>query len=137
MPTTLHQERNASFVRTAMNILADHMARHERITRKELILKAIAMRPPYYYVDADRAADVLNYLRCHKWPEHPSLRQQMWMEFYNQVKEEMEGPRHLKLTKAVSFVLNFRRPSRYYITPEQAGRLLRGRIISRSYVVRS
>ncbi|MDE6464521.1 MAG: hypothetical protein K2L16_07815 [Muribaculaceae bacterium] len=135
--STQHAERDAAFVRSAMSILGAHMARGERLSRRELIAKALASRPPYFYVEADRAVDVFNFFRHRPWPSAPTLRQQMWMEFCTMVREEMEGPRRLKLSKAVAFVLNFRRPSRFYISEQIAQRLIRRHVARRSYIVRS
>jgi len=47
-----------------------------------------------------------------------------WLELYNQVKDVMQGPRHLSFDEALTFVLGFMRPSRFYIDRGRALRIL-------------
>ena len=51
-----------------------------------------------------------------------------WIEIHNQVREAMHGPQALPFDKALSYVLCFRRPTRFYIDHERAVRLLRPHI---------
>lgn len=129
------QQRNQAFVRQAMAILATHMQTGERITRRQLINKALACRPPAYFTHHDKISSVLTVLARHHCPEPKTERQAMWMEIKQRVDDLMTGPRKLNRPQAISFVLNFTRPSRYFISYVTAERLLYKLIRTTSYAV--
>lgn len=122
------EARNRAFVRRALAILSDHIRRRECITRKELIEKTLASRPPCYFVEFEHAVRVVGYLLDNPGRCGTNASAAMWEELATKVRALVEGPRKLRRTKALSFVLNFDRPSRYFLTFRQASRIL-GRLV--------
>lgn len=129
------QTRNDSFRRAALALLGRHMLAGERLTRKQLIEKTLAQRPPSYFVNADQASLMLTVLERNPAFTPTTERHAMWLEIRDRVKELMEGPRRLKRFKALAFVLNFTQPSRYFISPKTADRIIGSTIRSARYAV--
>lgn len=133
--TTLIQLRNRAFLRQALAILGRHIAAGERIGRRTLLLKTLECRPPSYFVQYDRAAAVLKFIERRQMPPDNSERREMWLEIHRRVHELTNGPRHLKPHKALSFVLNFTQPSRYFISLRTADRILGRAVRCNTYAV--
>lgn len=125
--------RNRAFAKQALAILSRHLAAGERLTRAELIDKTLASRPPCYFVSLDKVSHALHMLELHPQPIPGSERQAMYLEISQRVRELTEGPRQLKRHQAISFVLNFMQPSRYFISPRSACRILSALVRTRQY----
>lgn len=130
---SLIQARNRAFVKQALAILGRHLAAGERLTRAELIAKTLACQPPCYYASHDRVSQALRILGPHPMSAPTSERRAMWLEIHHRVAELMNGPRHLRRHQAISFVLNFTRPSRFFISERTADRILGSMVRTRRY----
>ena len=114
-----------AFVGQAMQILSSALANSERLTRAQLIERTLACRPPAYFVSYEYASRVL-----HKIMDAPAgsigrtLRTGMWLELADEVRAVM-AMRGLRFCKALTFVLSYRRPSRWYISADHAATILR------------
>lgn len=129
MKRTAIQARDAEFIAICTEIIR----RNNKSGRKSVIFnvidEAIHRRPRCHYVSYDHASRILHIIdRKGIEGTATGLRALKWLEIYNQVKESMEGPRHLSFDKALSFVLGFMRPSRFYIDHARAMKLLRPHI---------
>lgn len=127
-----NERRNRDFTKRALAILSDYLHRHEHISRHELIIKTLAQRPSCYYVDIDHASRILSKIMNTNKPKHAGVIMEMWYEMADKVKALMTGPRRLSRHKAVAFVLNFDRPSRFFMTYRRACEVLRARVGTRS-----
>lgn len=130
--------RRRAFREQAMRVLAAASGRGERLTRAQLIERTLACRPPGYFTDFTYAACRLHGMMRAKTLPAPgrSPRTDEWLELLAAVRHEMDT-RGLRFTKALGFVLNFRRPSRWHISHKHAEILLRELLSVRHYVVRS
>lgn len=127
--------RNRAFVKQAMAILARHLQAGERLTRRQLVEKALASRPPSYFMEQDQVALVLGILDGKPDFRPSTERQAMWLELKKKVADLTDGPRRLRRCQAISFVLNFTRPSRFFISPKTADRLLAAVVRTTAYAV--
>lgn len=132
---TLTELRNRAFVKQALAILSRHMRAGERITRRQLVEKALASRPPSYFINQDQVSIVLSAIDRMPDFKPASERHAMWLEIRNRVRNLMEGPRKLRRHEAVSFVLNFTQPSRYFISHKTADRLIGSAVRTNRYAV--
>ncbi len=117
-----------AFIEQAMRILSSALKNGERLSRSQLIERTLATRPPAYYVSYEYASRVLH--RIIGSPAEgigSSLRTGLWMELADDVRTTMAA-RNLRFSKALTFVLSYRRPSRWYISAGHAATLLRGHI---------
>ncbi len=135
MKTNHTLRRNEAFVACALRILSVYNSCGRHIDREKLLREALASQPPSYFVDFDRASGVLRTLMGRPVPAKPSMRQRMWLEMLQQVRNVM-ATRNLPFHKSLAFVLNYRRPSRYWLARATAERLLRGHIATGQHLVR-
>lgn len=131
--------RNRAFVKRCLELIERRNRNNAPVEIREIVAEAIASPPPCHFAGYKLASHNICRLvqRMRKHPDTQrasNLRQQCWFEMAQQVMAEMDGPRKLTFAKALSFVLNFRRPSRYYLTEERALRLLRPYIERRSVI---
>lgn len=127
--TTTTKARDAEFIAICLDIMRRNARSGRECPLGEVIDEALHRCPRCHYVSYDHASRTLHALERHGAPPCDSTLQRLkWLELYNQVKECMEGPRALPFGKALSFVLGFMRPSRFYIDPSRAMRLLRSRL---------
>lgn len=128
------QARDAEFISVCRQIIERYNRSGHRCSLSLVLDEALAHAPRCHYVSYDYASRVLHQMEMAGGvPAGTTLRRLRWAELYNQVKETMEGPRRLTFDKALSFVLAFRRPSRFYIDRARATRLLRPHVIFRLY----
>ena len=126
---TATQARDNEFIAICKEIISRNIASGRRSSLVLVIDEAIHRRPRCHYVSYERASRILHYIdACGSTAIRSRLSALKWLELYNQVKETMNGPRGLSFDKALSFVLSFKRPSRFYITHARALRLLRPHI---------
>lgn len=122
-----NRRRNECFLNTCLGIIKAGQQRGETLTARQVVDMALSRRPPCHFASYDHARKVLSHLFVSDTGtlrDNAPMRQHEWLELAMQVKDEIES-RHLPFDKALSFVLNFRRPSRFYISPERAMRILR------------
>lgn len=119
------KQRNYDFVRRCVEIYEHERAQGKRPELDEVLFRAIGSSPKGYYVNFDTASRQLHRIRrrglgsisCSPWLK------KMWEELGTHVDEAMAGGK--KFDAALSYVLNFRRPSRYFINIDTARRIIR------------
>lgn len=117
-----------AFVGQAMRVLSSALKNSERLSRAQLIERTLATRPPAYFVSYEYASRVLHRIEgAEPGAVGTSLRTGMWLELADDVRTTMSA-RNLSFSKALTFVLAYRRPSRWYISAGHAATLLRGHI---------
>lgn len=120
-------ERNRNFIELCLSIIRREQRAGKSPGLAAVVSEALAQPPRCHYVAYDRASEVLHRFERSGLDgiASDSLQRSRWLELYAQVRQAMDGPRKLSFDKALSFVLAFRRPSRFYIHPARAIRLLR------------
>lgn len=134
MNTTATKARDAEFIAICLDIIRQHNRSGHPCRLTDVIEQALSRRPRCHYVSYDHASRILHVIHRGGLATGRNRVQRLkWLELYNQVKETMEGPRRLSFDKALTFVLGFMRPSRFYIERERAIRLLRPHISYQLY----
>ena len=131
-------ERNRDFIDNFLSIARRKKLCGEPTAVGAILAEALARPPRCHYVSYDRAAHILHRIDRFgiEAVVRPGPQRSRWLEIHAQVREAMDGPRRLRFDKALSFVLSFRRPSRFYLEPARAIRLVRPYITIR-YEIRS
>lgn len=120
------QTRNEDFIRRCITIFKSDYAAGAIKPLDSVIERALGSRPHCHYLDYDTASEKLHQIRrlgidnvvC-----NPEARA-MWTELAAQVDEARQRSPDCSFHKALAFVLNFMRPSRFFITPDTARRIL-------------
>lgn len=130
--TTIHD----SFRRTVRRILARFQLFGRNISRDQLRDLALNSSPESFFVTYDTAANVIAPLLLHcDPPEARTPRRKMWLEMARMVRQQMSPPKCLSFSDALSFVLNFRAPSRYYISNRTANTLIAREVIQKTILI--
>ncbi len=118
--------RNADLVANARRLLAFATRRGKTMNISQLLVAALSRQPKMHYVDFDTASRKLHAIerRGLEAVVRTTLARQQWSELRDQVAEAMSTRRHLSFVQALTFVLHFRRPSRFYIAPNSAFKIL-------------
>ncbi|GFI14597.1 hypothetical protein IMSAGC008_02157 [Muribaculaceae bacterium] len=121
------KERNRDFIEVCLSIIRREQRSGKSPSLAAVVAEALSRSPRCHYVAYDRASEILHMLERSGSAgiATSNLQRVRWLELYSQVREAIDGPRKLSFDKALSFVLAFRRPSRFYIHPARAIRLLR------------
>lgn len=101
--------------------------RGQRLTLGELMAAAAACRPKLHYIEYETASRRLKQIE-RKGLEacvRPGPARQQWKELAEQVAEAQAARRKLSFSQALTFVLHFRRPSRFYLTPASVFKIIR------------
>lgn len=130
------QQRDRDFLAHAMRLLALCRRQGRRLTKGELAEEVLSQHPDHYYVNFSHAYEVLRIFHRSKQPS-PSSRpvQAMWNDLYAKVSARMEAFPKSTLSAALSFVLNFQRPERFYMSRRHAMALLGNCVKTISYAV--
>lgn len=123
----INRRRNEYFLKICLEIIRAAQQRGETLTARQVVDMALSRRPPCHFATYDHARKVLSRIFASETDtlrEDAPMRQHEWLELARQVKDEIET-RHLPFNKALSFVLNFRRPTRFYLSTDTAMRILR------------
>lgn len=119
--------RNSDFVRRCVDLYESEAARGNYPPLDEILFKAIAQRPMAYYVNFDRASRQLHRIERDGLDAVAvnRLSRRMWTEMREQIDEVMRDNPGKRFDSALSYVLNFRRPSRFFINLDTARRIIR------------
>ena len=125
-----------SFRRAVRRIVVVNQMYGRELTRDRLREEALAKTPEAFYVSYDRAAQVIGPLlgKDYKGPVG-TPRRQFWLDMAAMVREQMEAPKCLTFPKALSFVLNFRAPTRYYLSRRTADRLIAQEVVMKTIII--
>lgn len=117
------QKRNQDLIRAARQILETYPYA-KGLSLERLASLAAAARPSGHFISYETASRRLHALRRGKLKVKAGLRLQYLLELDGQVKDEMMRRPELRFNDALSIVLNHRAPSRFYISPSAACKVL-------------
>lgn len=119
--------RNAELLSVARQELGLAMRRGQAMSMNRLIELTLAHQPTAHYIDFDTASERLHAIERHGLDAvvRKAEARGQWEELLQQVRDTMAGRRRLTFARALSFVLHFRRPSRFYLSPNAAFKILR------------
>ncbi|MCM1066090.1 MAG: hypothetical protein NC418_00770 [Muribaculaceae bacterium] len=122
----LIQARNEEFKRRCLEIFRRDYDSGTIRPLDSVIERALAMQPRSHYLSFDTASRRLHRIerRGLEAEVHEELARLMWAEVMAQVRQAMERRGTESFDRALSFVLNFCRPSRFYMSFDTARRLL-------------
>lgn len=123
----LTEMRNADLIGAARQCVNLARQRGETMNFTDLIAAAEACRPKAHYIEYEAASRRLKAIERRGLEatvsSAPARRQ--WAELQQQVMETMAKRRKLSFSQALTFVLHFRRPSRFYLTPLAVFKIIR------------
>ncbi len=121
----LTRARNSEFIRRCIQIYQRDLKSGITPVLDDIVDRAIAMQPHSHYVAFDSASKRLHAINKRGMENvvNSPLAQQMWSEIAAQVQQTMDSRNCKSFDRALSFVLNFCRPSRFYITRDTARRI--------------
>lgn len=92
----------------------------------ELIKATLRRRPRMLYIDYDTASAKLHAIDKYglEAVAHTAESRAQWSELRQQVADAMAARRRLSFDQALTFVLHFKRPSRFYLTPNTVYKIL-------------
>ncbi len=115
--------RNNDFRRRCLEVYGEMERMGRRPTLREVVVKAIATPAPSFYVSSEYAYNkLLRILHCGELPDPSTPRGCMWMEIAALVQSE-QLRRGGSMARALGHVLNFRRPSCFYISTREGMRI--------------
>lgn len=98
-----------------------------KVSKTELVETVMSAQPWAHYVDFDYASRMMHRL----WQKGPEalgcrgLALRKWLDLAEQVKDVMASTKLSNVNSALTYVLNFRRPPRFYISPRTIDELIR------------
>lgn len=118
--------RNQDLLSVARQTYVTSASRGRIMNITELIEATLRCRPKMHYVDFDTASAKLHAIDRFGLEAvvHTAEGRAQWNELRQQVAETMEARRRLSFAQALSFVLHFRRPSRFYLARNTAYKIL-------------
>lgn len=132
-PDTLTEARNADFRQKCVLLFERDMRQGIVRPLDDVIESALALQPLSHYVNFDLArrhmVEIRRYGISAVFREDNARRQ--WSEIWMQVQSFLATHPRKSLDDALSFVLNFCRPSRFYISYDTGRRILRPAITYR------
>lgn len=124
--------RDNDFRRRCAEILREMETGGHAPTLREVVAEAIETPAPSYYVSGVYAYEkVLRMLREDAVPQGNTPRERMWRELAERVAAERER-KECTVARALSTVLNFRRPTGFFISEQEGLRIARGAFVRRS-----
>lgn len=122
------QMRNEEFRRRCVEIFNDDYRQGKFPTVDSILERAMAKQPRCFYVNYDRASRRLSQIE--RYGLDVAVKEEesrnMWGEIMGHVQAYLlQNPKASRCT-ALTFVLNFRRPSRFHISKANARRIIRG-----------
>ncbi len=98
-----------------------------KASKAELVEAVMSAQPWVHYVDFDYASRMMHRL----WQKGPEalgcsgLALRKWLDLAEQVKDVMTSKKLTNVNAALTYVLNFRRPPCFYISPRTLNQLIR------------
>lgn len=111
--------RNEAYVEAFRRLLDAAGGAGSQEELKALAARALEQRPPHFYVTHERAVEMLRLYRRGVAP-----RPGVWTELCEEVDRELAARPHLGDSRALDFVLSFKRPSRYHMALSTAWRII-------------
>ena len=118
--------RNREFTRRCIELYKRDISQGAVPTIDNLIDRVTLMQPHAYYIAYDTAAGRIYEIKKYGMEKVVSsaVARKMWQEMIDAVEQTMATRGCMSFDKALSFVLNFRRTSRFYISRDTARRIL-------------
>lgn len=118
--------RNQDLLSVARQTFVMAASRGRIMNISELIEATLRRRPKMHYVDFDTASAKLHAIDRYGLEAvvHTAEGRAQWSELRQQVAEAMAARRRLSFAQALSFVLHFRRPSRFFLARNTAYKIL-------------
>lgn len=120
--------RDLDFSRKLVETAKNRQRYSMPLTREAIIEDTLKCRPESYYMSTDNACVALrrllksDYIKLNVVSSNP-VRQQFWVDLYKKVYSYRYRHPGTTFDDAVSFVLNFSRPDRFYISQHKAMKL--------------
>ncbi len=133
---TMAQLRDEDFVDCLRRAIKRHSADKKPSTSSQIIAEALASQPRRYYLSYSTIESGLGRLRNDGYFNRRSDRMtyKRWLDINAAVNRYLARNKQAKLTDAISHVVNFGRPTRFYISDKKARELFR-RVARRDYRV--
>ena len=118
--------RNADIIAKARRFAREAAEQGRSITLDELAQMVRDSRPNHFYQNYDRASAILHTI------ERSNVNQvvinaearQMWLDMLTQVRQVMQMRQKLNFSQALTHVLLFGRPERFFVTSDTIRRIL-------------
>lgn len=120
------QMRNADFARRCIRLYEQYYKAGISLDFNEIIDRVLVQQPHSFYVEYSTASAKLHALE-HGDPEKvvkEPLAREMWMEMLVQVLQHMARHPRKTFAQALTFVIAYGRPSRFFISRDTARRIL-------------
>ncbi|MCH5221022.1 MAG: hypothetical protein J1F05_01660 [Muribaculaceae bacterium] len=128
---TMIECRNEEFLRRCAAIFEREYKSGKVLPIDKIIDQVLAMQPRSHYLTYDTAARRLH--KIHRLGIENVVKEDiardMWRELQTQIDEYLAQYPKRSFHKALSFVLNYRRPSRFYISRDSARRIIAPNIV--------
>lgn len=123
----LKHQRNKEFARACISILEENCRNGVDESIDDVLRRAIKTKPSCFHVEFETASKKLaNYNPYLKNEVHLNkINGQMWHELFDTMMECKRLIPNPNFTKVLSYVLNFRSPSRFYISMDTARNIIR------------
>lgn len=110
------------FCNRALAIMEQEYAAGRSIDLEHIARLTIATRPPFYGVSYDTALVMVSHLRREgaEGCSNRGMRRLLWLDLLAKVNRLIDGPRAMRLGRAVQTVLTDCRPDRWYISERTA-----------------
>ncbi|MDR1883069.1 MAG: hypothetical protein LBR26_09875 [Prevotella sp.] len=117
---TLKQIKDADFNAAYRYVLRKHGRRARFMERKAIVIEALDMPAPRFYITVHEAARTINKMMKGQLPVHKSrLRRKMYFDMFNVFLQwRIENP-EAKTVEGIDYVINSQAPG-FYMTPEYA-----------------
>ena len=125
---TLSQLRDADFAKSLKESLQRYRAMSVRPTSTQIIADALAARPQRYYLSYRTIEARINRLRRETIAADAktlSASQPQWAEISAAINRFLARNKRATMSDAINHVVNFARPSRFFISERKAQQLFR------------
>ena len=134
---TLTQLRDDDFANSLRSVARSYGNTSDRVTPETIIAEALASRPQRYYLTFRTISVTLPRLRNSgalktNGRSQRSATIEQWRDINDAVSRYMALHRRATLADAITHVINFSRPSRFFISEKKAQELFR-RTLRREY----
>ncbi|MDE7426743.1 MAG: hypothetical protein K2M79_02965 [Muribaculaceae bacterium] len=121
MEKTFIKERNMSFLKTCVQL--SESGHYGSVS--QVVTEALKRGPREYYVDYEHAYKRLLSLRKKDTVPRETERDMFWAELLEKVQARQQQRPGLSLSAALSYVLAYQHPGRYFIEPLRALNLIK------------
>lgn len=134
---TLIQLRDEDFADCLRAVAKNYDKTSSPVTPEIIIAEALASQPQRYYLSFKTVSANLSRLRnsgtlASKSKANRSATLEQWRDINKAVSRYMARNKHVSLSEAITYVVNFSRPSRFFISDKKAYELFR-RTLRREY----